>query len=571
MKGTLYSLRNIVLLSDHAMKTVRTGWAGIFLLTALTGSTHVSPQSLRPLKPEKQLAPLAQASRWADAAGRERNVKRASEQSLQALRLALADNAANSQDSVQARDIANRALARFITLNFKEGKLAPLSPAFFHGSDGLDYRVRIESRYGDWPPGLIDHLVSISPARAQKSTPLRWDGWGVPMIGVSHPTRQEEPFAPRQGYRLPVTVVAEMQARRGRCDTTIRFLHPEVQQSILLGRVMRPVAGDLHAPIAATFRLGNPFFPALQWLFAVDLFSYPTNLIFIQPYDPGKIPVVLVHGLLATQARWGEVVRGLEADPVLRKRYQFWCFLYPTGQPIPLSALELRRDLHAVEKQYHPHQGILLVGHSMGGVISRAQVSGSGGHAIVNQIFGRDASGVVARFPGAPLLRDSLVFERDKNVRRVVFLFVPHRGSSIATVGPVRFVTTLIRLPSRIVANIAEISDILTTSVLRRLPTSICGLSPHSPFLQALDQRAIEVPHHSIIGDRGRGDSPDGSDGVVPYRSARLKTAESELIVPCGHSAVSHPATIAELKRILHLHLNARCSSDYDQENIPLR
>ena len=289
----------------------------------------------------------------------------------------------------------------------------------------------------------------------------------------------------------------------------------------------------------------------------MDLFSYPTNLIFIQPYDPNKIPVVLVHGLLSTQARWGEVVLGLNSDPALRKQYQFWCFLYPNGQPIPLSALELRRDLHAVEKQYRPQRGIILVGHSMGGIISRAQVSTSGGYAILDHIFGRDAPGVTARLPSAPLLRDSLIFEREKNVRRVVFICVPHRGSSIATVSLVRFITTLIRLPTRIVSNIAEISDFVTTQNLRLLPTSICGLSPHSPFLQALDQRPIEVPHHSILGDRGRGDSPRSSDGVVPYQSAHLATAESELIVPSGHSAASHPATIAELKRILPEHLNS--------------
>ena len=534
------------------MKSIQAFLVGFSLLTALTGCAHLSQPSVPQGKP---LGQLAQASSLATAASRERNVMLASTQSLTALRLALADNSENLGNSPQARDIANRALARFITLNFKEGKLVS---TVFSGCEGLDYHVGIESRHGDWPPGLIDHLDLISSARAQKPTPLQWKGWGVPMIGVSKPDRKADPFAPRKGYQLPVTVLADMQTRRGRCDTTIRFLHPETEKSIPISGVMRPLAGNLRAPIAATFRLGNPLIPALQWLFAVDLFSYPTNLIFIQPYDPNKIPVVLVHGLLSTQARWGEVVLGLNSDPALRKHYQFWCFLYPNGQPIPLSALELRRDLHAVEKQYRPQRGIILVGHSMGGIISRAQVSTSGGYAILDHIFGRDAPGVTARLPSAPLLRDSLIFEREKNVRRVVFICVPHRGSSIATVSLVRFITTLIRLPTRIVSNIAEISDFVTTQNLRLLPTSICGLSPHSPFLQALDQRPIEVPHHSILGDRGRGDSPRSSDGVVPYQSAHLATAESELIVPSGHSAASHPATIAELKRILHEHLNSQ-------------
>ena len=30
---------------------------------------------------------------------------------------------------------------------------------------------------------------------------------------------------------------------------------------------------------------------------------------------------------------------------------------------------------------------------------------------------------------------------------------------------------------------------------------------------------ADHIPYHSIIGDRGRGDTPNSSDGVVPYWS----------------------------------------------------
>jgi hypothetical protein len=61
----------------------------------------------------------------------------------------------------------------------------------------------------------------------------------------------------------------------------------------------------------------------------------------------------------------------------------------------------------------------------------------------------------------------------------------------------------------------------------------------------------IKVPFHSIIGNRGRGEGPDSSDGVVGYRSSHLEGAESEEIIPAGHNLLSHPATVAEIKRIL--------------------
>jgi len=104
------------------------------------------------------------------------------------------------------------------------------------------------------------------------------------------------------------------------------------------------------------------------------------------------------------------------------------------------------------------------------------------------------------------------------------------------------------------------LSAVLTPDVkegLQKDLTSIRGLSPQNPFIQALAGVAVDkgVPFHSIIGDRGLGDGEQGSDGVVPYKSAHLVGAESELIVPSDHAATAHPFTVLEVKRILKLHL----------------
>jgi hypothetical protein len=66
---------------------------------------------------------------------------------------------------------------------------------------------------------------------------------------------------------------------------------------------------------------------------------------------------------------------------------------------------------------------------------------------------------------------------------------------------------------------------------------------------------AKRIPYHSIIGDRGRGDTPNSSDGVVPYWSSHLDGAESEKIVPSGHAAHRDPQAIAEMVRILKKHV----------------
>jgi hypothetical protein len=91
----------------------------------------------------------------------------------------------------------------------------------------------------------------------------------------------------------------------------------------------------------------------------------------------------------------------------------------------------------------------------------------------------------------------------------------------------------------------------------KRLPNSVSGLSPNNPTFTVLDSRPIEVPHHSIIGDRGKGDSPNSSDGVVEYPSSRLKSVKSEKIVPGPHGACELPETLDELRRLLHLHLKS--------------
>jgi hypothetical protein len=85
-------------------------------------------------------------------------------------------------------------------------------------------------------------------------------------------------------------------------------------------------------------------------------------------------------------------------------------------------------------------------------------------------------------------------------------------------------------------------------------PTSLYWLAPN-PLLDRLSALPIKVPFHSIIGDRGTGNGIDGSDGIVSYRSAHLPGAESEKIVPAGHNLLSHPATVAEIKRILDVNL----------------
>jgi hypothetical protein len=194
----------------------------------------------------------------------------------------------------------------------------------------------------------------------------------------------------------------------------------------------------------------------------------------------------------------------------------------------------------------------------MGGLLARLQVTNAG-RALWDGVFGPKADALYAEAPPDSLVKRALVFSANPTVRRVIFVATPHRGSSLASGGLGALGMRLIRLPLTVERAI--------TSAMRaalapnndprkyRAPTSIFGLSPKNPLLLALDKLPIEAPHHSIIGDRGRGDSPRSSDGVVPYGSSHLDSAQSELIVPANHGAMNHPKAVAEIRRILLEHL----------------
>jgi hypothetical protein len=119
------------------------------------------------------------------------------------------------------------------------------------------------------------------------------------------------------------------------------------------------------------------------------------------------------------------------------------------------------------------------------------------------------------------------------------------------------FAIKLISLPVDLVTTIKSEVPEETLRKLNngRLPNSVSNLAPKAPYLAVLNKQSVQAPYHSIIGDRGKGDCPNCTDGVVPYWSSHLDGAQSEVIVPGPHGACELPQTIAELDRILRLHL----------------
>jgi pimeloyl-ACP methyl ester carboxylesterase len=421
------------------------------------------------------------------------------------------------------------------------------------------YEVRFQpgGNNGFWSPGFFDQLKKTNDSdHKHLRIWVHGPGFGGTLVGFRK-GRSDDPFAPKVGYVCPVTTTLDyssQQRTQGSAHIVFVGLHdPTFQQTVRLGSTTQPLAYDLSAPLGHYPR-ANAAVLAVRGLLRADKITQRTGLYMVEPYDPNRIPIILVHGLISTPHMWFNIMNAVRADPKLRTRYQFWVFYYPTANPILFSAWALRNDLAAAERLYHPQHGIVLVGHSMGGLVSRMQAVDTG-RVLWNGVFGQNADALYAKIPDDHLIKQALVFQADPNVKRIVFICVPHRGSSLA-VGLVGMLGNgLIRVPQNVLVTLrSAVGNSFQQLTGIKTPTSIRGLSPHSPVLIALDKLPIKAPHHSIIGDRGRGDSPNGSDGVVPYRSAHLDSAQSEKIIPYGHGGYQSPESIDELLRILRLH-----------------
>ena len=426
-------------------------------------------------------------------------------------------------------------------------------------TDNTTYHLQLQPpSYAVWSPAYFTSFLlpaSIKETLIKQKEQNIQSGVGGTLVGVRELTPREN-FAPFKGVPAPVTATLDFKGN----DATLALRRPAKEQSARVEGVMRPLAADYSAPISYYRPPANLTLFGLMAGFRGEKYEKKIGLYFLQPYDPDRIPVVFVHGLFSTPFTWVETINGLRADPEIRKRYQFWVFSYTTGNPILYSALRLREELARADRVYPNHKPYVVVGHSMGGMLTHAQVT-----TVTPETWERDKQlGTVAKRIFADNQRDSLIvramtYRANPRISRVVFVCTPHRGSDIATGGIGNLGISLIRLPGTIAGAItssvtsADLQQLTGSS--KRLPSSVSGLKPSNPALPVLNSPKITVPYYSIIGDRGKGDSPHSTDGVVAYWSSHLDGAQSEYIVPGPHSLTGFPQTIAELRRILKLHL----------------
>jgi pimeloyl-ACP methyl ester carboxylesterase len=382
-------------------------------------------------------------------------------------------------------------------------------------------------------------------------------GVGAPLVAVGRAENRQfrEEFKLRRVY-APVTAAIRFSGRKAELE----FIDPMKLERIAWGKRVFPVATDLTASTAMLIARERPERLGFASVMNPQKYADTARLIQLQPFDPVRTPVIFVHGLQETPASWAPMINSLQDDPWIRKHYQFWVYGYPSGYPYPYSAALFRRDLDGIKRAFPNHKRIVLIGHSMGGMICRLMITDAG-DKIWRDFFATPPAKTPLASDTRKLLEEALIFNHRPDIQRVIFISTPHRGSDLATSWIGRIGAALVRTPQRFVSIYASAKPLLTTDpaarTLNRMPNSVDTLEPNDRFVQAVDKMPITpgIPYHSIMGDRGRGDTPHSSDGVVPYWSSHLDGARSELIVNSDHGAQYNAQAIREVERILKVNL----------------
>jgi pimeloyl-ACP methyl ester carboxylesterase len=308
--------------------------------------------------------------------------------------------------------------------------------------------------------------------------------------------------------------------------------------------------------------------PARPESVAKSEFRYsPTGLSLRRPYTRGKVPVVFIHGLWATPVSWDRMIVALETDPRLSVEYQFWTFGYSTSDGIPYSACLLRRSLEEARRRFYPDRTdssfdrMVLVGHSMGGLLAKMMVVDSGTH-LWSDVSDRPFEQLVGEPEDRSLFGQTLLIKPLRGVRRVVFIATPHRGSKLdrgwlQSLGLrlVRGNEPLRSAYDRLMARNAP--GFFKADFRKGLPTSFEELEWEAPLLRSLQGlgAAPDVKFHSIIAVHPGHLEAERTDGLVSYASAHLEGTASEVVISAGHLCQDHPDAVREVRRVLEEHV----------------
>lgn len=420
-----------------------------------------------------------------------------------------------------------------------------------------------------WSLDLIKAFYSADEFTVRGlSTRNRNSGLGAPLIAVSDKVGEFQEL-----LRAPATVFLRVSGdvrdwSAGKLTATLELYSAFDATDVEVDGRAVPLQTDTTVPIAQGLNDSPVWKLGLAQFFSAEL-ENKTGIRRMEPYSPGQIPVVFVHGTASSPVWWAEMWNTLNADPVLRKHYQFWMFNYASGKPITMSAGILRDDLMEQVKTLDPEgqdaalRQMVVIGHSQGGLLAKLTATDTG-DKLWKLVSQTNIDELNIDVPTRELLRSNFFFKPLPCVSRVIFICTPHRGSYQNTSFVQNLLNRFMKFPSDLLeasANVMKLKNTirLPDSLKNGVPSSLNGMATDNPFMLTLADIPVApgVKANSIIAINSDKQPPQGEDGVVKYTSAHVDYAESEYIVRSGHSAQSNPLTIEEVRRILLENLGA--------------
>ncbi|AZM38176.1 esterase/lipase family protein [Acinetobacter sp. WCHA39] len=491
---------------------------------------------------------------------------------------------------VQIRDFYNQALTQLVNVHSLRNPTTNITPTIKIGKSTYTLDIQSYQRLQDMKleKFISSYNMNFSGLRAIN----RRDGFGSDFVAVFPSTdslSQENKYIlnplthdyPKginpnihKARYLAATIIAQPKKSNATIEDVltnpnfeIKVYDPYSIEKVEIAGKPYSLAANFSAPYGLWLAENNLGAAAYLTLIDRDQHLAMPHLYMLEPYNPNKKIIVLVHGLASSPEAWIAVTNDIMGDAILREHYQVWQIFYSTNMPI----LESRFQIYALLKQafgsLNPKdaaaQDAVLIGHSMGGIISRLLVSDAD---ISKQALELMNNRQQTRLRKHAVIGERLKMKPIENFDRAIFLAAPHRGTDYAdrwfTLAarkiikiPATFLTTLADTLASYDVDLKDFVKTLTNDVIQNGPSD---LSKKSKFMELTASIPPEkgLVFHSIMGNITKSDDPNViTDGIVPYKSAHLDGAVSEKIFTGGHSIQETPEAVLELRRILRQHL----------------
>ncbi len=413
--------------------------------------------------------------------------------------------------------------------------LTAIDTSQIHGADRIDQL-------------LIADTIKVQRGFCDKSS---IPGVGIPVALRLQPTASD-PLVPEDGLWVPATVVSD--------GVNLRLIDSTSRSAI--GVRQTPLAMNFVAPLAKDIHARQREFQRLTAVLNYERFSPRMGIVRVFGFHPKKTPVVLVHGIYSTTNSWNNAINSLMRIPEVREQYEFWVFNYPTGAPIPFLAEELRSAVQQVTQSRAAlgaeREGMVLIGHSMGGLMAKALTQNSGQKQWQAYFKVAPESLPISRSQQAEL-RAMFFFEPLPEVERAIFVATPHRGAGITGRRSVELIDEVVRTPRDLLEAtkvLRKHPELLTTEGLHLVadfPNSIEHMRPGNSLGELFSELPLnpKVKYHSIIGK---------CDKIVERSSSSIDGVTSEAIIESDHGAQASVTGIEEIARILQAHTTSKAN-----------